>query len=131
MHILKNLKIFRYFLVGGIAAAVNIGIFFIFAKLLGFNYLLVGIGAFVVATLVNYILSIKHVFESGARFEKKREVFWVYVVSLFGMGIDLAVLYVCIDILGVEMMLSKLLATGVVFFWNYFARKHFVFKAKL
>lgn len=129
MHFLKNLKIFRYFLVGGVAAAVNIGIFFVFAKLAGFDYIIVGAAAFIIATLVNYILSIKHVFDSGARFEKKKELFWVYAVSLVGMGIDLGVLYICIDIAGVEMMTSKLIATGVVFFWNYYARKHFVFKA--
>ncbi len=82
-----------------------------------------------VATLVNYLLSIKHVFESGIRFEKKMELFWVYVVSLVGMAIDLATLYICIDVTGVEMMASKLVATGVVFFWNYYARKRFVFKA--
>jgi putative flippase GtrA len=124
------LKIIRYFAVGGIAAVVNLSIFFVFAKLLGYNYLAVGASAFLIATFVNYELSIRHVFESGARFEKKQELFWVYVVSAMGLGIDLTALYVCVDIFVIELMLSKIIATGVVFFWNYYARKHFVFKSQ-
>jgi putative flippase GtrA len=128
MKRIANLKIVKYFAVGGIAAIVNLGIFFIFAKIMGFNYLLVAAISFVIATLVNYQLSIMHVFESGVRFEKKQEIFWVYAISLIGMCIDLATLRFCVDILSIELMLSKIIATGVVFFWNYYARKHFIFK---
>lgn len=128
MKRIANLKIVKYFAVGGIAAIVNLGIFFIFAKIMGFNYLLIAAISFVIATLVNYQLSVMHVFESGVRFEKKQEIFWVYAISLIGMGIDLATLRFCVDILSIELMLSKIIATGVVFFWNYYARKHFVFK---
>lgn len=38
------------------------------------------------------------------------------------------VLYVNIDLIHIEKMISKFIATGSVFFWNYYARKHFVFK---
>lgn len=131
MHRIKKLKIVRYFGVGAIAAIVNLGIFFVFAKLLNFNYIAVGAAAFLAATLVNYALSVKHVFTSGVRFGKKQEVLLVYTVSLIGLIIDTGVLFTCVDILNIELIASKIIATGIVFFWNYFARKHFVFKAKL
>lgn len=130
MQRLFSKNIVRYFFVGGFAAFVNLFIFFIFAKLLCFNYIVVGVLAFLIATFANYILSIQHVFESGARFERKQELFWVYIVSLIGLGIDMGTLYLCIDIFTIEMMLGKVIATGIVFFWNYFARKHFVFKVR-
>ena len=44
---------------------------FLFAKLLGYNYLVVGCAGFVLATAVNYFLSIRFGFRSGARFSKK------------------------------------------------------------
>ena len=44
---------------------------FLFAKLLGYNYLVVGCAGFILATAVNYFLSIRFVFRSGARFSKK------------------------------------------------------------
>lgn len=122
------MKIVKYFLVGGMAAAVDIAIFFVFAKVAGFNYLAVGAAGFVVATFVNYGLSIRYVFKSGARFSKEKEVLFVFALSAGGLAINQLLLYACIDLLNVEMMLSKFLATAAVFFWNYIGRNSFVFK---
>jgi putative flippase GtrA len=122
------MKVVRYFLVGGVAAAVDIAIFFVFAKELGFNYQIVGAVGFVIATLVNYFLSVAHVFQSGVRFGKKQEIFWVYLVSLVGLAFNQFVLYLTIDVAGIEMMLGKITATASVFFWNYYARQHFIFR---
>ena len=123
------MKIIRYFLVGGIAATVDISIFFIFAKQLGYNYLVVGVFGFLIATLANYLLSVRHVFETGIRFGKKHEIMLVYLVSLIGLLFNLLILYMCIDILGIEMMLGKITATTSVFFWNYLSRQRFIFRS--
>ena len=44
------MRVLRYFIVGGVAATVDIGFFFLFAKLAGFNYLVVAPLGFVLAT---------------------------------------------------------------------------------
>jgi putative flippase GtrA len=113
--------------VGGIAAVVDISIFTIFAKLLGYNYIFIGAVSFTVATFVNYLLSIRFVFESCIRYSKRSEVVLVYVVSAVGLLMNLVVLYLCIGIFHVEKIVSKVIATGIVFFWNYFVRKYYVF----
>lgn len=121
------MKVFRYFLVGGAAAAVDIGWFFIFAKLAGFNYLAVAPLGFVLATWVNYQLSVRHVFRSGIRFSRGREIILVYVISAVGLLVNQAVLYGLVDQLGVELMLAKVTATVTVFFWNFGARNNYLF----
>ena len=108
---------------------VDFLIFAAFAKVLGFNYLLVGGIGFIVATAVNYVLSVRFVFESGVRFSSPVEVVLVFAVSLVGLCINQAVLYLGISVAGIEMLLVKVCATGVVFFWNFGARSRFVFKA--
>lgn len=123
-----SMKIIKYFFVGGVAAAVDIGLFAIFAKWLGYHYLVVGTTSFVVATLVNYLLSIRHVFESGVRFSKHHEIVLIYVVSAVGLGVNLLALYICIDGIEMELMMSKIVANGVVFFWNYLARRNYIFR---
>ena len=122
------MKIVRYFFVGGAAAVVDIGIFFLFAKLAGHDYLLVGCVGFLIATAVNYVLSVKHVFKSGVRFTKRREIILVYAVSLVGLSINQLVLYVMIEQAHSELMLAKLTATGVCFFWNFSARHFIIFR---
>ncbi len=121
------MKIIKYFFVGGVAAVVDISLFIIFAKFLTYNYLLVGALTFLIATLVNYILSIKFVFKSGQKHKKQKEILLVYLVSAFGLAFNLVILYICHDIIKVELTVSKIIATGVVFFWNYFIRKYFIF----
>lgn len=124
------MRIVRYFFVGAAAAAVDIGLFTIFARLLGYNYLAVAGCTFVVATLVNYCLSVRNVFESGARFGRPQELALVFAVSAVGLAINQGVLFVAVDRLGWDLVLSKILATGIVFLWNYQLRANFVFKGQ-
>jgi len=121
------MKIVKYFFVGGVAAVVDISLFTVFAKFLAYNYLLVGAITFLIATLVNYILSIKFVFKSGKKHKKQKEILLVYLVSAFGLAFNLVILYICYDIINMELIVSKLIATALVFFWNYFIRKYFIF----
>lgn len=119
--------IIRYFLVGGVAAAVDIGIFALFARTLGFPWFTVAIVGFVLATLVNYALSVRHVFDSGVRFRPSLEIMLTFAVSAVGLLINQGVLWYFIEKVHTDLLIAKLVATGLVFFWNYFGRKHFIF----
>lgn len=44
------------------------------------------------------------------------------------MIINQVSLYILIDLITVEMTLSKVIATVITFFWNYFIRKNYIFK---
>lgn len=121
------MKIIKYFFIGGAAAVVDITLFTIFAKFLEYNYLLVGLLTFLLATAVNYVLSIRYVFKSASKHSKQKEIFLIYLVSSIGLGINLFVLFVAISIIELEMFFSKLLATSSVFFWNYYTRKYLIF----
>ena len=118
----------RYFVVGGVSACFDIGFFFVFAKLLGYNYLAVATVGFAFAVLVNYFLSVRFVFTSGVRFGRAQELALIYLVSGVGLILHLAMLYIAVDVLAIELMLSKVGATGGVFLWNFLARHYFVFR---
>lgn len=122
-------KVVRYFFVGGVASVVDLSLFYILACKLEYHYLLAGAAAFTAAAVVNYFLSIRYVFISGSRFRGNREFAWVYVVSVIGLLLNQIILYIGVGALHQDMMLSKIAAIGLVFGWNYLARKHFVFKA--
>ena len=124
------IKLARYFGVGGTAAFVDISLFTLFARHLGYNYLAVGFFTFVIATYVNYVLSVRFVFESGVRFARHHEIALVFAISAVGLAVNQAVLYVGVGILRIDMLLAKLFATGAVFVWNYTARAHWVFRRR-
>ena len=122
-------RLARYFAVGGAAAAVDISLFMVFAGWMGLPYLRVTVCTFIVATLVNYVLSVRFVFVSGQRFTPRRELALVYLVSALGLALHAALLWLAFERLGFPLLLAKLGATGAVFFWNYAARRLFVFGA--
>ena len=119
----------RYFVVGGVSACVDIGLFMLFAKVLGLPYLRVAVGTFILATLVNYLLSVRFVFLSGRRFTKRWEIALVYAVSAIGLVLNAAILWLGVELVHLGLLPAKLAATGTVFFWNYLARRLFVFGA--
>jgi putative flippase GtrA len=115
--------------VGGAAACVDIGLFALFAKALGLPYLRVASASFVLATLVNYWLGIRFVFVSGQRFRRRWELAMVFAVSAVGLAFNSGILWLCVELGHLGLMVAKLAATGVVFFWNYFARRVLIFGA--
>lgn len=117
----------KYVLTGGIAAAIDFAIFAALTRWAGWWWFEAGCVSFVVATIVNYIISIRHVFESGVRFRKEQEIALVFLISAVGLALNQTVLFFLIRG-GIAILLAKLGATGAALFWNYAARRGFVFK---
>jgi putative flippase GtrA len=120
-------KFARYFLVGGVATMIDWTIFAIFAVWQSFDYLLVGGVGFLFAAGVNYLLSIKYVFHSGARFTSGKELMVVYMVSAVGLVLHEIILLAAHEYLALQLMLCKVLATALVLFWNFGVRNFYVF----
>ena len=121
------MKVVRYFFVGGIAALVDFGSFVFLIEIFGLGWFWAALIGFVLATAVNYLLSVRHVFESGIRFSRRHEVALVFLVSALGLLLNQTMLYILIDQQSLNVFLAKVLAMGVVFVWNFTARSHFVF----
>ena len=121
--------IIRYFFVGGTAALVDWAVFYVFAQLLRLPWFPVALMSFLLATLVNYVLSVRHVFRSGVRFSPRHEVTMVFLVSAAGLAINQAILWVLIEHAHSYLMPAKITATGVVFVWNYCIRRFYIFRA--
>jgi putative flippase GtrA len=120
------MQIIRYFFVGGVAALIDISIFYVFAQIFQFPWMPVSICSFILATYVNYLLSIKIVFVSDPQ-KKHKELMGVFLVSGLALIINQLVLYIAIEFLHLPLLNSKVIATGAGFLWNYFGRSIFVF----
>lgn len=117
----------RYFMVGGTAAIVDLTLFYFISERIELPYLLAGAASFVVATIVNYVIGIRFVFQSGSRFERRLEIILVFVVSGIGLALHQCLLFLAVDHMVMQLMLAKLFATASVFLWNFGARRFFVF----
>jgi putative flippase GtrA len=121
------MKIIKYFFVGGTAASIDIGLFIFFTTYMNLPWLPVSICTFILATFVNYLLSIQFVFVSGIRYKKRIEILGVFTISGIALLINQFILYLAIEIFEFPLLVSKVIATGMVFFWNYFGRAKVIF----
>ena len=122
-----------YFGVGGAAALVEWGLFFLLVYLFNTPYLVATVLAFVVSTTVNWILGRMFAFKnSNYKGKKTQELILVFVVSAIGLVFNMILMYLFVSVLGmntnIRKTVSKVLATGIVFFWNFLSRKYFIYK---
>jgi len=117
----------RYFVVGAVSALADWAIFALMLYGFDLHYIVAGAISFVLATGLNYFLSVRFVFGSGRR-QRNQRIFLLYMVSVVGVAFNLGLLSVGIDILDLHPMLSKMIATGMVLGWNFVARYYFVFQ---
>lgn len=117
----------KYFLVGGISAALEWSIFAFFLYAIEQHYLISGLLSFILATAANYFLSVRFVFGAGRR-PRNQRILLLYFFSAIGIIFNLAILAIGIDVIGLHEMAAKIIATGTVFGWNFIARYYFVFQ---
>lgn len=86
--------------------------------------------AFIFSTIFNYVVSIKTIFISGARFKQISEVSYIFLISLAGLLFNLSLMYLFIEKLALHPYLSWIFSNAAVFTWNFLLRNYYVFKKK-
>ncbi len=129
---LKNNKllvqIIKFVIVGGIATIIDYIIFFLLHDLLKVPTLPSNIASFSISVIYNYIASVKWVFDVKENDPKKQFIIFI-VLSIIGLLINTAIVYVTIDILKWWSIIAKVLATGIVMVFNFITRKLFLEKS--
>jgi putative flippase GtrA len=123
------IQLFRYGFVGGAAFVVDYGVLILLTEVFGMHYLLSATISFILGLITNYLLSISWVFNNRTVGNRWAEFVVFAVIGVIGLGLNALIMYVCTDKLGVHYMLSKIISTVIVFFWNFFARKFLLFKS--
>ena len=146
---MKNLiqQFLKFGVVGIIAFVVDfcvtMALFWVIDALTGFAYSEV-IGSFfgfIVSVIVNYILSMKFVFERRDDMERKQEFIIFIILSAIGLGINMAVIWFLNHPVyenwawaqdniskSFAVAASKIIATAIVMVWNFVSRKIFLEK---
>lgn len=133
---IKSLRPFlRYALVGGASTAVEWALFWVFVYPLGWNQNPGFITAYILSTFVNLVLGRKYVFHStmgknagGRAF--LRESSLIYIVAAISCGLNVLFLNLFTGLFHMDSMLAKVVTTGLVFFFNYLARKLGIYRER-
>lgn len=113
----------RYVVVGGLAFVVDMAVLIALTELGVLPYLASAAVAFLFGLTTNYLLSVTWVFDTRKTTSPWIEFAIFALVGVVGLGINEVVMWSLTDGLGVWYVGSKLVATAMVFAWNFGVRK--------
>lgn len=117
----------KFGIVGASGVVVDFGITWLLKEKLGFNPYLANSLGFACAVFNNYLLNRKWTFKSKDPNIAKQFTKFL-TIALVGLVLNNFIIYVLHDKLDLHFYLSKLIATGIVMIWNFWANKKHTFK---
>ena len=116
----------KFGVVGVIAFVIDYGLMVLLTELFNVNYLISATISFTVSVIFNYVASMRYVFTHKEGLSRRREFVIFVVLSVIGLLINDAVMWVGVDLFGISYLLVKIFATAVVMVWNFVTRKIFL-----
>jgi len=123
-------QMFRYLMVAVVAFAVDFGLLFSLTHYGGVYYLISAAIAFSAGLAVNYSLSIRWVFSQRAMEDWRKELAIFGAVGVVGLLLNELIIWACTEKVGLHYLVSKLISTGTVFFFNFGLRKVLLFSKR-
>lgn len=121
--------IFLYFFVGLGATIVEWTCFYIFYSLVEVHYQIATIFAIVISTFSNWALGRIFLFRNEKKTNLMGEIGKIYFVSIIGLLFNILLMWFFVEKIMLNEMVSKVLATCVVFIYNYLIRKLYIYKS--
>lgn len=118
----------KYLVVGGLAF---LGDFFSLAftsQLLGFNYHISILIAFLLGTWINYTLSVNWVFSYRTIENQKTEFSLFVLIGILNLGFSLSIITTLVEYFNLHLLTAKSIATGLTFITNFAGRRILLFR---
>ena len=120
------LKFLKFCVVGFSGTAIDFGLTWLCKEIFKIPKFLANAVGFVVAATSNYILN--RIWTWGSTSDQVGvEYAKFFTVSLIGLGLNTLILYIFNEKFKLNFYVSKVIATGVVMLWNFFANNFFTF----
>ena len=119
------IQLFKFSIVGVIAAIIDFGVLTFLKEIINLNVLLSSAVAFSVSVIANYILSMMFVFKGGDRGKTKEFVIFV-ALSIGGLILNQFLMWLGVSVLLFHYLFVKVFACVFVAIYNFITRKIFL-----
>lgn len=124
------IRLIKFCIVGGINTLITLLTFYLLNKILGINYLVGSVIGYIAGMCNSYILNKRWTFHDKDDRVALQFIKFIIVNSM-SLGINLLIMYILVDRLSLDSMLSQVLATGFSTISNYVGSKLLVFSSPI
>lgn len=117
------LQLIKFGFVGGLCFIIDYGLLTLFTEVAGINYLISSAISFTISVLVNYLLSMRFVFEGREDVNRTSEMIIFVLLSIIGLGLNQLIMWLGVAIAGIYYLITKIFATFLVMIYNFITRK--------
>jgi len=118
----------KFGLVGGINTVLDFGVYLALTRWLDLHYLVANLVAFILAASSSFILNKYWTFRDNRLAGLTFQYLKFLIVSTVGAALTELTLFALVHFAGWPDIVAKIMAIGVVMFWNFFANKHWTFR---
>ena len=116
----------KFGVVGVLAFLIDYGTMLFLTEVFGVPYLASTTIGFIVSVVFNYVASMRFVFTHKEDLSRRREFVIFVVLSVIGLGLNDLLMFIGVDLIGVDYRITKIFATAVVMVYNFVTRKIFL-----
>ena len=116
----------KFGVVGVFATVIDFGVLVALTEWLGVDPVISAAISFTASVLFNYAASMRYVFQRREDMTRGKELLIFVALSVVGLGINEALMWLGVNVAHLNYVLVKLLATAVVMLWNFFSRKRWL-----
>lgn len=122
---MRNLiaQIMKFGIVGILATLLDYVVMIVLTEVFGVPPVASSTISFSISVVFNYLASMRYVFSHREDMSRRREFIIFLVLSIIGLGINAALMWVGTELAGIDYRIVKLFATAVVMVWNFVSRK--------
>lgn len=118
-----------YLIVGGLATLIEWLVFYILNGVFSVYYEIGTIIAYLISTFFNWLFGRIILFKKSNK-KLVVELLSIYGASLIGLGMNLLIMWVAVELFTINEMISKIVATVIVFLWNFLVREFVIYREK-
>lgn len=125
---IKYVQFLRFVAVGGFTASIDFFLYWILLRILNWHYIIAVTISFIIASSINYVISIIWVFFNGKYKNQMFEYLIFITFTLIGLLVNYLILYLGIERLEIDDLLVRLCSIIIVTIFNFLTKKFIVFK---
>jgi putative flippase GtrA len=119
----------RYLVAGGLAFLCDFSVLYVLTDVVGTHYLWSAFFGYMAGLVVSYSLNIKWVFVHRKYDSWLAELSIFNLIVVIGLLLNESLIYWLVEFQSVNYLYAKIVTTGVILFFNFFAKKWFLFRA--